>query len=67
METPTTESKELLDKLLSDKYHSIDPDKDVANQEVLELLKMIKEYGRVDLAKEIEDNLKTERYYVRNR
>ena len=67
METPTTESKELMHKLISDAFEAVNYEMEFVYKQAPKLIKMAKDYGFTDLAKEMEDNLKTERYYVRNR
>ena len=67
METPTTESKELMHKLISDAFEAVNFEMEFIYKQAPKLIKMAKDYGFTDLAKEMEDNLKTERYYVRNR
>ena len=62
METPTTESKELMHKLISDAFEAVNLETEHIYHEAPKLIKMAKEYGFTELAKEIEDNLKTERY-----
>ena len=67
METPTTESKELMHKLISDAFEAVNYEMEFVYKQAPKLIKMAKDYGFTDLEKEMEDNLKTERYYVRNR
>ena len=60
METPTLESKELLHKLISDEFERIDLEMDFIYKKAPKLIKMAKDYGSLELAKEMEDKLKTE-------
>ena len=63
---PTTESKELMHKLISDAFEDVNFEMEFIYKQAPKLIKMAKEYGFTDLAKEMEGNLKTERY-VRGR
>ena len=60
METPTTESKELMHKLISDAFEAINFETEfISIMQAPKLIKMAKDYGFTDLAKEMEDKLKT--------
>lgn len=55
--TPTLRSKETLSKIIRDAFDNINFDMDYIYQKAPELIKMAKEYGLLELAKEMQNEL----------